>query len=156
MPREIQMWKGLLLLALKIQIATLWRGSCGREMQAAPGSRTPQSYNPKEVNAANSHTTLEGDPLAPNEMQALGWHLAWDPSWASRWTTETELINKCCFKLLSLLCSEREKTSTKYVMYQLPVLQKWINTIPLSKELNSLMETENLKDKFKGKELSWN
>jgi len=70
--REIQTWEGLLLPALKIQTATLWRGSCGKEMQAASGSRTPQSYNPREVNAANGHTTLEGDPLAPDEMQALG------------------------------------------------------------------------------------
>lgn len=70
--REIQMWEGLLLPALKIQTATLWGGSCGKEIQAASGSRTPQSYNPKEVNAANSHKTLEGDPLAPDEMQTLG------------------------------------------------------------------------------------
>ena len=56
--REIQMWEGLLLPALKIQTATLWRGSCGKEIQAASGSRTSQSYNPKEVNAATWVITL--------------------------------------------------------------------------------------------------
>lgn len=69
---------------------------------------------------------------------------------------ETEMINECCFKLLSLLCNEKGKTSTKSVIYQLLGLQKRRNTIPLPEELNSLMEeTENLKDKFKVKELSW-